>query len=359
MVLAAHAQQMDPDFEKALQAQKDGETDRAITLYRAFLKKKPASFEAHANLGVLLVRQGFFDEAIAEYKAALKSAPSNPGLSYNLALAYYKRGDLTQAASELSTLRALVGDQPQVNLLLGDTYLQLEEYKKAIQLLEPEAKRRPDDLGVAYVLGMALVGDKRLEEGQILLNKILGQGETAEAMLLLGTSKYIVGDFAGSIVDFEKALKLNPELPRLYAAYGQSLMNTGDTPKAAEAFVEELKRNPNDFLSNWLLGILRKQEDKNEEALQLFHRALRVRPGDLRVRYQIAAIRVAENQVEPALKELESIVKEAPAFTEAHVSLATVYYRLKRKEDGDRERAIVQKLNAEAQEKQPKGKPIP
>ena len=46
---------------------------------------------------------------------------------------------------------------------------------------------------------------------------------------------------------------------------------------------------------------------------------------------------------------LEQAVKAAPDFTEAHVSLATVYYRLKRKEDGDRERAIIQKLNAQKQ----------
>lgn len=46
-------------------------------------------------------------------------------------------------------------------------------------------------------------------------------------------------------------------------------------------------------------------------------------------------------------------MKEAPNFTEAHVTLATVYYRLKRKAEGDRERAVVQKLTAEAQAKQP------
>ena len=32
---------------------------------------------------------------------------------------------------------------------------------------------------------------------------------------------------------------------------------------------------------------------------------------------------------------------------EAHISLATTYYRLKRKEDGDREKALVQKLTAQ------------
>jgi hypothetical protein len=35
------------------------------------------------------------------------------------------------------------------------------------------------------------------------------------------------------------------------------------------------------------------------------------------------------------------------------VLLASVYYRLNRKEDGDREKAAVQKLNAEQQAKQP------
>jgi hypothetical protein len=35
------------------------------------------------------------------------------------------------------------------------------------------------------------------------------------------------------------------------------------------------------------------------------------------------------------------------------VSLATVYYRLKRKEDGDRERATAQRLTAEKQAEEP------
>jgi hypothetical protein len=47
----------------------------------------------------------------------------------------------------------------------------------------------------------------------------------------------------------------------------------------------------------------------------------------------------------------ESIVKEAPDLIEAHVQLATAYNRLKRKDDADRERAIIDRLNAEAQAK--------
>jgi hypothetical protein len=48
-------------------------------------------------------------------------------------------------------------------------------------------------------------------------------------------------------------------------------------------------------------------------------------------------------------------VHDAPAFKEAHVTLATVYYRLRRKADGDRERVIVERLTAETQARQQQG----
>jgi hypothetical protein len=44
-------------------------------------------------------------------------------------------------------------------------------------------------------------------------------------------------------------------------------------------------------------------------------------------------------------------VKDSPQFIEAHVALATVYFREKRKTDGERERATYAKLNAEREAK--------
>ena len=79
-----------------------------------------------------------------------------------------------------------------------------------------------------------------------------------------------------------------------------------------------------------------------------------MRPGDAAIRYQLATVELGADKVEDARRILEKLVQESPQFTEAHVSLATVYYRLKRKEDGDRERAIVRQLTAVAQEGQPK-----
>ena len=57
------------------------------------------------------------------------------------------------------------------------------------------------------------------------------------------------------------------------------------------------------------------------------------------------------------MRLLEAIVEEAPNLVEVHVQLATAYNRLKRTADADRERAIIDQLNAEAQAKQPGSKP--
>lgn len=353
------AQSLDPDLETALKAHQSGKLEMAVAQYRLYLVKKPGAYESRANLGAALAGLGFFEEAIAEYKTALKSAPSNPGIGFNLALAYYKTGELTSAAREFSAVRALIGERPNVDLLLGDTYLQLGDNQRAIQVLMPSADKYPEDLGIAYVLGMALSREKRIEEGQRYLDRILSKGESAESLLLLGTSKFSVGDFPNALKDFQRAADLNPALPTVNSNLGQALMATGDTAGARRAFNAELKSNPNDFISNLQLGVIEKQDENFDRSLELFGRCLRVRPGDIGVRYQQGAILLAQNKIEPARLELESIVREANNFTEAHVSLATVYYRLKRKEDGDRERAIVQRLNAEAQEKQPKGQAIP
>jgi tetratricopeptide (TPR) repeat protein len=359
VLLPLLAQQPDAILKKAIAAHQAGDLDTAIKSYREFLKLKPNSGEVRSNLGAALARKGDFEAAIAEYETALHDAPGNTGVAFNLAVAYYKMGEVRRAASELNALQAATGgSNQQVTMLLADCLLQLGENARVIDLLRLQADVHADDLAVAYLLGSALIRDGQYSAGQQLLDKILKNGESAEARLLIGTAKLGIADFAGALDDLAKAVALNPKLPSVNSFYGQALMATGDTTAAAKAFRAELALNPNDFDSNLNLASILRQDQQYDEASALLARALHTRPGDLRTRYQIGTIALSTGKVDRARSELEAVVKEAPKFTEAHVSLATVYYRLKRKEDGDRERALVLKLNEEAQAKQPKGQEI-
>ena len=123
--------------------------------------------------------------------------------------------------------------------------------------------------------------------------------------------------------------------------------------RAPAAFRAELADNPNDFDANLYTGVLLRQDKQLDEALRYLTRAVQLRPRERYAHYHLGAVLAALGKAEEARPLLEGVAKEYPDFVEARVLLASVYYRLNRKEDGDRERAVVQRLNDEQQAKQP------
>ena len=198
-----------------------------------------------------------------------------------------------------------------------------------------------------------MIRQKRVAEGQVLVDRILRNGDSAEAHLMLGTAKMGVQDYAGARDEFAKAIALNPNLPEVHVLYANALMFTGDSDLSAKEFKAGLQQDPYNFEANLQLGAMAKQEQNYAQARKYFERAGETRPGDPGVRYQLALLAVEDGTLDKARDMLEALVKESPQFLEAHVSLAQVYFRLKQTDDGKRERAIVLKLTAEAQAKQP------
>ena len=344
-------------LDKAMALQKSGQLGDAIRIYHTLLDRFPDIPEIRSNLGAALAGEGHYSEAITEYKRALDLKP-NPGVRLNLALAYYKADELSLAVETLKQVREEAPTNQQVVTVLADSYLRLGRDKEVIDLLSPLQVADPENRAFDYLLGTALVRDGQAAKGQVIIDKILKNGDSAEARLLMGMTKSMVKDYAGALAEFQKAIDLDPELPDLYSYYGLALLTTGDQIGARKAFEQELQRNPNNFDANLRMGVLFRQDQANDEALKFLQHALQVRPGDFGVRYQIACIELAKRELEPAQRDLEALVREAPEFTEAHVTLATVYFRQKKKAEGDRERAIVMKLTADRQAQEPGAHPV-
>lgn len=355
LILAAalHAQTPQQLVQQGLDKQRIGDLEGAAIDYRQFLKIHPEATAIHSNLGAALAGLGQFEEAIAEYKIALRQSPGLVEARLNLALCYYKMGRIEDATTQLEKVHIENPTNHQAAVVLGDCYMRMDREKDVIRLLESERKNYPDDMAIAYLLGTALIREKRVEEGQVLVDLILRNGDSAEAHLMLGTAKMGASDFAGARDEFARAIALDPNLPEVHALYAKALMLTGDSDLSVEEFAAELRVDPFNFDANLQLGAMAKQEQNYVQARKYFERAAETRPGDPGVRYQLALLSVEEGALDKSRDILEGLVKEWPQFLEAHVSLALVYYRLKRPEDSKREREIVQKLTAEVQAKQP------
>ena len=72
-------------------------------------------------------------------------------------------GRIDDAVRELTKVHAEDPANSQATLLLADCYLRMGQNKDVIRVLEPEERKHPDDLAIAYLLGTAYIRDKQVE----------------------------------------------------------------------------------------------------------------------------------------------------------------------------------------------------
>lgn len=348
----ADAEEVDSLLARAMTLHNAGDLLGAIQNYQLALEMAPGRADIRSNLGAAYVRLGRIDEGTAEYRQALE-AGEDPTIRFNLGLALYKAGRAGDAIPELQQVLATDPDHRPAALLLGDSLLQAGRDEEVLDLLIPREDSFDDDLAYAYVLGTALLrqGDQR--RGQVLIDRIFSRGESAEGYLLMGLLHLSRGAYIEAAKELERAVELNPELPTAQSLHGRAVLNTGNREVATRAFRRALEQNPDDFDANLHLGNIYRLERRYDDAMLLLRRAEAARPDHPAVRHGLAAALLSTGEAEQALILLEGLVRDLPDYVDAHVLLGTTYYRLQRKEDGDRQREIIERLNAEAQAKQP------
>jgi len=351
---AATAQSSSPEqlFRDAVEAQQKGDDALAIHKYQELLKVHPEVVEARANLGAVLAKLGRFDEAIEQYRAALAKNAGNSALRLNLALAYYKKGSLRDAAEQLNALHRVDPDNVRLATLLGDCEARLGRDDQVIAVLKPVEAAHPDDLAVAWLLGSALIRSGHRRDGMERVEKVAKQGNSPEAYLLAGQTALKMNQFERARDYADAALRLNPRLPGVLTLRGTVLTYLGDNPGAIAVLRKAVEADPNDFEAQLSLGAVLHTERDLDGARQHLSRALQLNPASNLARYEWARLERTEGQVGAAVKDFEKVVQDDPNWAQPHVELAALYFRLDRPQDGERERAIFDRLNAEQQREQ-------
>ena len=78
--------------------------------------------------------------------------------------------------------------------------------------------------------------------------------------------------------------------------------------------------------------------------------AQRISPGDWRIGLQLGLCYESKGEYADAAPLLEQAIQKDPDLTAAHVALASTYFRLGRKEDGEREKKTIAELERKQQQ---------
>ncbi len=110
-----------------------------------------------------------------------------------------------------------------------------------------------------------------------------------------------------------------------------------------------VEADPKDFDAQLGLGAVLHTNRDLDGARRHLQSAMQLKPDSTVARYEWARLERTEGQVEAAARDFEKVVHDDPTWAQPHVELAALYFRLNRQEDGEKERAIFDRLTAEQQ----------
>ena len=181
--LWAQGKQQDPRqlFEKAHEAQQNGQTELAVSEYRQILQGHPKLVAARANLAAALVSLGRFDEAIEQYREAIRMNHLLPGVHYELAEQLRMSPDPALNAQAEDEYRAAVGLNPydemswrQLGSIMaakGDLKTAEEDYRKALAL-------QPQDSEAKTGLAIVMISKNQTQDAISLLESAVKDDPT-------------------------------------------------------------------------------------------------------------------------------------------------------------------------------------
>jgi tetratricopeptide (TPR) repeat protein len=343
----------DDYLRQGIAAQQRKDLNAAIDDYRRALSIDPKLAEARANLGAALSEAGQFDAAIAEDTKALASVPDQTAVRMNLGLAYYKKGDMEDAHAAFSAVHLGRPQDVAAAVLLGYTDIKLGKSSEAAAMLTPLEAGRESNMDLEYVLAYALIDSGEETTGLPRMEKVAQATQSADGYFIAGAARLRRREFHEARTDLDAAINLHGDFPGLFTMAGQARDALGDADAAQPAFEQALKADPRDFTANLYLGTMRLKARDLDSARPMLEVALELQPKSPMARLEMAKLNGMTGKYAEAAATLEELEKADPNWIDPHIELAPIYYKLHRPDDGQRERDIVQQIEARQQKAGP------
>jgi tetratricopeptide (TPR) repeat protein len=366
---ASEEELLQQHFDAARTFQLSGYKEQAFSEYRAFLAGALRSTaRACFSLGQLDRSASLLDEA-------LRIAPDDPEARLDSAQLYFQQDKLPEARASAEKVLASSPDNARAQSLLGQILFAQADYKAAREPLEAAVVAAPG-FDVAYLLGITYIKLGDFIRARLVFDDLVtGFGDTAQIHVLFGRA-YKEGGWEAldnAVQELKKALAKDSRTPHAHFLIALAYMDRdGESgfPAAAEELQAELKVNPDDPRSHYLLGyIAMKQHDtKTAEAELLKSSQLDLKnPDPLIYLGQIYSDADRDKEAEAMLRKAIDLSQNSSPndhlIGRAHYVLGRLLLKTGRREEGEKELAASQmirdRMNRPDATRDPKSKSDP
>jgi tetratricopeptide (TPR) repeat protein len=344
----AKQQEIESHLKQAQTDLRENRPDLAIGEFKAIVALDPKNVDARGNLGVLLFFQGNYADSIPHLRATLKLQPTLWKIQALLGIAEKRTGDITNAQADLEASFPNLKEE-KIRIDTGkeliDLYSSQGDLQKAADTVSVLRDLQPTNVEILYTayriysdllddarLTLILAGPNSARTHQMMAHELARQGHTEEA-----------------IANYREALKADPNASGVHFELAEMLNSTSSPAgrqEAAKEYQDALVVDPHDEKAECKLGDLAAQQGDQKAAAEDYQRALKIAPNDPEAMIGLAKASIAMNEPDKALPLLEQAVKLDPTNSVAHFRLSTLYRKMGRNDDADRELAEYQKYKA-------------
>lgn len=316
-------------YDSAQRAQSAGDLAAAARDYQDFLA------DALRHLADGYVRAGDYPGGAKLFEEALAVVPA--GKATDLRVAYAQAAllarDIPTAKTQASAVVAADSKSSIGRLILGEALLQTDNNEEARKQLEAAVALDPN-----YKNGLALAtADLALSDtkgaAKLFHEMSTGFGDTPAIHLDFGRAYAEAGNPDLAIVEFKKAIALNPRLPEAHYCLGASyLLSQGQVgfPKAVKEFHRELELNPDDYFSLAQLGYIAFSERNFAEAEQYLKRAASLDPRNPDNPLLLGQVYMQLNRNADAEQSLRKAIALTTDISRNHYQVQRAHYLLGR-----------------------------
>ncbi len=242
-----------------------------------------------------------------------------------------------QSRDDFKSYRGLAGSDPGKVLLseLLQFYV-TGSYEKAFSVSSKMIEEGTNNEEVYFVHGLILFG--RMSQGKNVALKVLegALGEAIrrranyfEAYKARGALRMWNQDFKGALSDFQRADRINPDLPDIHGNIGHCLLRLERWEESEKELKEAIRLNPRNDISLTNLGFLLSRKKKYGESLEYLSRAIGINPESAYSRTTRGSVRLRMKDYEGAIRDHTEAIRISPEYDRSYLNLAAVYYERK------------------------------
>ncbi len=257
------------------------------TFNRHIIALNPQARSAHLNLGDALYKQGRYEEALEATRVAVEQDPDSFNARNNLGAVLSKLSHLEEAENHLRRAIALDPQARDAYVNLGAVLYKQGRYEEALEVARVVVEQAPDSFKAHVNLGAVLSELGRFEEAENHLRRAIAldpQDVDLSHKLAAKLAEVLTpqGRYEEAIDVLAQAAALDPassQAAELHFLMGMAA-EENEQLKAAGYYMRAFEIDPHHTKAIRRLAHLRLEQQRYDEALELFQRLVAIDPSD-------------------------------------------------------------------------------